>query len=95
VPLLDQSLELGFVLLADVPGEELVAGVIDRTWRRGGGTVTVANTEEIVAFAEPGFVKAATFCFTGRDDATTLAATRTRVVVTDPAAATPLGATGS
>jgi hypothetical protein len=40
-----------------------------------------------VAFAEPGFVKAAlTFRFIGRADGTTLAETDTRVAATDPAA---------
>jgi hypothetical protein len=92
VPLLDQFLELGFVLLADVPGKELVTGAIGRIRRRGGGTVTVANPEEFTAFAEPGLVKAAiTFRFTGRDDATTLADTQNPVVATDPAARNAFG----
>jgi hypothetical protein len=44
VPLLDKFLELGLVLLADVPGGELVTGVIGRIWQRGGGTVTFRFT---------------------------------------------------
>ena len=39
VPLLDQFLDSGFVLLVDVPGEELAAGGIGQMWRRGGRMV--------------------------------------------------------
>jgi hypothetical protein len=95
LPLLDQFLDLGFVVLADVPGQELIAGVIGRMWRRGGGTATIAGAEEFVAFVQPGFVKAATaFRFTARGDGTTLAETETRVVATDPVARNALPATG-
>jgi hypothetical protein len=86
-PLLDQFLDRGFVLLADVPGEELVAGMIGQMWRRGGRTVIPGDREEFVAFAEPGFVKAAlTFRLIGHADGTTLTETETRVAATDPAA---------
>jgi hypothetical protein len=87
VPLVDQFLDRGFVLLVDVPGEELAAGVIAQMWRRGGRMVIPEDREEFVTFAEPGFVKAAlTFRFIGRGDGTTLAETETRVAATDPAA---------
>jgi hypothetical protein len=42
-PLLDQFLDLGFVLLTDVPAQELTAGVIGQMWRRGGRTVSVGS----------------------------------------------------
>jgi hypothetical protein len=91
-PLLDQFLELGFVLLADVPGQELIAGGIGRMWRRGGDVVRVASAEEFVAFAEPGFAKAAmTFRFSPRGDGATLAETETRVAATDPSARRAFG----
>jgi hypothetical protein len=87
VPLLDQFLDLGFVLLVDVPGQELAAGVISQMWRRGGRTVIPSDGEAFVAFAEPGFVKAAlTFRFIDQADGTTLAETETRVAATDPTA---------
>jgi hypothetical protein len=87
VPLLDQFLDSGFVLLVDVPGEELAAGEISQMWRRGGRMVIPSGREEFVAFAEPGFVKAVlTFRFIGRGDGTTLAETETRVAATDPTA---------
>jgi hypothetical protein len=87
VPLLEQFLDLGFVLLVDVPGEELAAGVIGQMWRRGGRTVIPSDGEAFVAFAEPGFVKVAlTFRFIDQADGTTLAETETRVAATDPTA---------
>jgi hypothetical protein len=87
VPLLDQFLDLGFVLLADVPGEELTAGEISQMWRRGGRTVIPRDRQAFVAFAEPGFVKAAlTFRFIDQADGTTLVETETRVAATDPTA---------
>jgi hypothetical protein len=87
VPLLDQFLDLGFVLLVDVPGQELAAGVISQMWRRGGRMVIPSDGEEFVAFAEPGFVKAAlTFRFVDQADGSTLAQTETRVAATDPTA---------
>lgn len=85
VPLLEQFLDRGFVLLADIPGEELAAGVIAQMWRRNGRTVIPRDRQEFVAFAEPGFVKAAlTFCFIEQTDGTTLTETETRVAATDP-----------
>jgi hypothetical protein len=87
VPLLDQFLELGFVLLADVPGQVVAAGLISQMWRPGGRTVVPGNREEFLAFTEPGFVKAALmFRFVDQADGTTLAETETRVTATDPAA---------
>lgn len=57
VPLLNQYLDLGFVLLADVPGQVLAAGLISQMWRRGERTVVPADREAFLAFTEPGFVK--------------------------------------
>ena len=87
VPLLEQFLDLGFVLLVDVPGEELAAGVIGQMWRRNGRTVISGDQQEFVAFAEPGFVKAVlTLRFADQADGTTLVETETRVAATDPTA---------
>ncbi|HEV2376607.1 MAG TPA: hypothetical protein VGS19_31085 [Streptosporangiaceae bacterium] len=86
-PLLDQFLGRGFVLLADVPGDELAAGVIGQMWRRRGRMVIPGGREEFLAFAEPGFVKAALmFRFIDQADGTTLVETETRVAATDPTA---------
>jgi hypothetical protein len=87
IPLLDQFLDMGFVLLADVPGQEVIAGVISQMWRRGGRTVSPEDPEAFASYTERGFVKAAvTFRFIGRSDGTTLAETETRVAATDAAA---------
>jgi hypothetical protein len=87
IPLLDQFLDMGFVLLADVPGQELIAGVISQMWRRGGRTVSPDDPEAFASFTERGFVKAAmSFRFIGPGDGTTLAETETRVAATDAAA---------
>jgi hypothetical protein len=87
VPLLDQFLDLGFVLLADVPGREVTAGEIGQPWRRGGRMASPDGPEAFAAFAEPGFVKAAVmFRFIGRGDGPTLVETETRVAATDAAA---------
>ena len=86
-PLLDQFLDLGFVVLAEVPGEEMVLGLVGQMWRPGGRMANVENAEGFVAFSEPGFVKTAmTFRFTNRGDGSTLAATETRVLATDTTA---------
>lgn len=87
VPLLEQFLDLGFVLLVDAPGEELAAGVIGQMWRRGGRMVIPRDRDTFLAFAEPGFVKTAlTFRFVDQADGTTLVETETRVAATDPTA---------
>ena len=87
VPLLHQLLDLGFVLLEDVPGRVLTAGLISQMWRRGGRTVVPADRDGFLAFNEPGFVKAALmFRFLDQEDGTTLAETETRVMATDAAA---------
>jgi hypothetical protein len=62
-----------------------VLGGVGRFWRASGGLRRVA-AGDFVAFAEPGFAKAAVnFLATPVDDHTLLS-TETRVVGTDPAA---------
>jgi hypothetical protein len=52
-PPLDQFLDLGFVVLADVPGEELVVGTIDKMRRGDGGDiVTPCNAQQFQAFGK-------------------------------------------
>lgn len=86
-PLLDHFLDLGFVVLAEAPGEEMVLGVVAQMWRAGGRMADVENAEEFMAFSEPGFVKTAMmFRFANRGDGSTLAATEARVLATDAAA---------
>ena len=59
-PVLEAALRGGFVLLADEPGRELVAGVIGRFWRPVGNLAVVLDGPEGFArFAEPGYARAA------------------------------------
>src|SRR5207249_585429 len=55
---LDDVVELGFVLLDEQPGEEIVLGAVGRFWRPASGILRV-DAEEFRAFDEPGFAKAA------------------------------------
>ena len=85
VPLLAHALTLGFGLLGDDAGEEVVVGMIGQPWKLAGGkTRTFARPEEFVAFAEPGFVKAAMNFRFDRSGSGTRLTTETRVLATDP-----------
>jgi hypothetical protein len=85
VPLLEHALTLGFGLLRDAPGEEVVVGMIGQPWKLvGGETQRFDRPEEFVAFAEPGFVKAAMNFRVERAGSGTRLTTETRVFATDP-----------
>ena len=57
---LDAFLEVGFVLLGERPGREIAVGAIGRFWRLAGNEpLAVGTPESFVAFAEPGYAKAA------------------------------------
>jgi hypothetical protein len=49
----------GFVTLADVPGEELVIGVVGKFWRLDGGRCLDVTAGDFAAFARAGYAKAA------------------------------------
>jgi hypothetical protein len=85
-PLLDQVKAMGWGVLAEVPGREIVFGAVTQPW--------VANVvfralrpDEFAAFKEPGYVK---IVWTLRADpisaGASIARTETRVATTDPAA---------
>jgi hypothetical protein len=85
VPILEQALDLGFGVLGDKPGDEVVVGMIGQPWKLAGGGETrwFERPEEFVAFDEPGFVKAAmSFRFEPVGAGTRLS-TETRVLATD------------
>jgi hypothetical protein len=44
----------GFVILAEVPGEEIVIGVAGRFWRADGGRCVGLTANEFVGFSRPG-----------------------------------------
>jgi len=49
----------GFVILAEVPNEELVIGVAGRFWRPDGGRCLDLNAGDFAAFARAGYAKVA------------------------------------
>ena len=49
----------GFVMLAEVPNEELVIGIAGRFWRPDGGRCMNLTADDFVEFARPGYAKVA------------------------------------
>lgn len=78
--------ELGWVVLAEVPGREIVMGAVTRPWEahvvfRG------IPAEQFAAYNEPGYVKIAwTLRVDGMGPSVSVARTETRAVATDAAA---------
>jgi hypothetical protein len=84
VPLLERALRLGFGLLGDEPGVEVVVGMMGQPWKLAGGEWRLFDRpEEFVAFAEPGFVKAAMNFRFEPEASGTLLTTETRILATD------------
>lgn len=73
---------LGFVLLGEEPGVEIVVGVVGRFWRPSGNVVSV-EAEKFTRFDDPGFAKAAWNFRVIRGARKTIVVTHTRVVCTD------------
>lgn len=84
-PFLEEVLAVGWRILEEAPGRELVAGAVTRPWApvvqfRG------MPGPEFIAFAEPGFTKIAWNIAVAPDgDGWTLVSTETRVRATDQA----------
>lgn len=53
-PLLDHFLDLGFVVLAEAPGEEMVLGVVAQMWRAGGRMADVRTRRSSWPSPSPG-----------------------------------------
>jgi len=49
----------GFVILAEVPNEELLIGVAGRFWRPDGGRCTDLTADDFAGFSRPGYAKVA------------------------------------
>jgi hypothetical protein len=83
-PFLQQVLDLGWAILAEEPGRELVLGAVTQPWKadvrfRG------LPPEEFAAFQEPGYAKIAwTLAVEPRGPGSSLFRTETRVATTDP-----------
>jgi hypothetical protein len=90
-PLVDQARAAGFTVLYDVPGEELVLGLIAQMWRPGGQVVRATTPAEFTAFAGPGFVRAVMNVRFTAVDGGTLVATETRARATDAASRRAFG----
>jgi hypothetical protein len=70
----------GFVILHDVPGEELVVGVAGKFWRPDGGRCLDLTAGGFGEFARPGYAKAAwNFRFRTESGESTLLSTETRI----------------
>ena len=83
---LQTMLDLGFVMLDENPPEELVMGAVGKFWRPDSGMIRI-GPDEFRNFEEPGYAKAVLiFTVDQRDRASSLLATETRVVCTDPSA---------
>jgi hypothetical protein len=75
---------LGFVVLEEDPGTEIVLGLIGRFWLARGG-LRVVEASDFVGFSEPGHVKAAmNFLVESAGPDRSTVTTETRVVATDP-----------
>ncbi len=82
---LDDLLRMGFVLLEERPGEEVVLGLVGKFWRPS-GCIRRVTPEELRAFAEPGWAVAAwNFTLNPAGDGAVRVATETRVRCTDAA----------
>jgi hypothetical protein len=72
--------QTGFVILADVPGEEIVIGVAGRFWRPDGGRCLDLAVGDFVGFCRPGYARVA-WNFKLRADSleSTVLSTETRI----------------
>jgi hypothetical protein len=80
-PLLGEMLKIGFVQLAERPGEEIVVGAIGRFWSPTGNRPIAAL--DFSTFAEPGYSKATMNFRVTPDGAGSRITTETRAVGTD------------
>ena len=85
-PFLDEVQALGWRVLAEEPGRELVMGAVTQPWEAN-VVFRGVPAEEFAAFEEPAYVKIAwTVGVTPRDNGSSVFRTETRAVATDPAA---------
>jgi len=69
----------GFVILYDVPGEELVVGVAGKFWRPDGGRCLDLTAGDFGEFARTGYAKAAWNFRFGTESGETVLSTETRI----------------
>jgi hypothetical protein len=81
---LEEVLQLGWRILAEEPGRELILGAVTKPWEPN-VRFRRLEPEAFAAFQEPGYAKIAwTLVVEPRDADTSLFRTETRVVTTDP-----------
>ena len=81
-PVLDEVLRSGFVALAEEPGRELVLGTVGRFWQARPEHADIAGGAAFVAFATPGWAKAAmNFSVLDAAGGRTRLSTETRIAV--------------
>jgi hypothetical protein len=87
-PLLEQMLSIGWTVLAETPGREIVLGAVTKPWEAA-PTFRAVPAAEFASFAEPDYVKIA-FALRAEPDGndTSVFHTETRAVATDEAART-------
>lgn len=77
----------GFVILAEMPDEELVIGVVGKFWRPDGGRYLDLRPDEFVGFSRPGHAKVAmNFRVRPERVESTVFSTETRILCCDRAA---------
>jgi hypothetical protein len=80
---LDSFSKLGFVVLEEEVGQEVVIGAVGKFWRPDSGLIRI-EPRDFDAFDEPGYAKGAlNFIVEDRGPTRTLLATETRVLCTD------------
>lgn len=84
-PVLDAFRRAGFVDLGGRAGAELALGAVGRFWSPSGNQPlrTIRNRDDFVAFAEPGYAKAAMSFVVEPSGAGSRVVTETRIVGTD------------
>ena len=83
-PLLEQVLELGWGVLAEEPGREIVVGAVTQPWKADVRFRSLPPAE-FAAFDEPGYVKIAwTLAVDSLGPTSSTFRTETRAVATDP-----------
>jgi hypothetical protein len=86
MPLIDQVLTLGWRILAEEPGREIVLGAVTRPWEPTPRFESVPSSD-FAAFAEPGYVKIAwNLLAEASGPENSMFRTETRVMATDPVA---------
>jgi hypothetical protein len=79
-----QMVGFGFTVLDEQPARELVLGIVDQAWKVDGGqTAAIRGRGDFLAFAVPGFIKAAMSFELAEQAGGTHVRTETRVQATD------------